>query len=143
MTLRPWPMVFAAGICIAAATALIAGSAATPPRPQAGADFIQQRCRLLEHHRHQLDMLADEIAEAELAPAFRAMDGRMDAFGDWAFRWRTSYGLLRQGAFSTVSAISQGQSIPARLRSERDAFVGEAFERLVVAGDDQALATAA
>lgn len=131
-----------AGVAAVAAHAAIDGDAPPPAAAAAEAGFVAQRCRLLGHDRHRLEVEAQRLADDELAPIFRRMDDRVDAFAEWAFRWRTSYALLRRSGLGALSAVSGGQSVPERLRAERDAFVEEAFLATVVLDEDKALQAA-
>jgi hypothetical protein len=105
--------------------------------------FIQDRCRLLIHHRRQLEVDSSRIADEELAPIFKDMDGRIEAFADWAFRWRTSYSLLRRITLGGLSAAVHGESLPDRVRDERDGMVEEAFRSLVILDSEERINAAA
>jgi hypothetical protein len=113
-----------------------------PVRPSApAAGFIQDRCLLLEHHRRQLETEASRLADEELAPIFSGMNDRVDAFADWAFRWRTSYSFLRRMVLGGLSAAVHGESLPDRVFEERDAMVEDSFRTIVVRdADEQILA---
>lgn len=118
------------------------GSAAEPElSPTAG--FVTQRCQMLHHDRRRLEIEASRLADEELTPIFLRMEDRVDEFADWAFRWRTSYALLRRSGVGVLSALAQGESVPDRLRAERDGFVEEAFHRTIVKDEDAALTMAA
>lgn len=149
-TARPTPYrlvvaVVVGGLAVSAAIAAVSvpGKPAFDPAAVDRAGFTAERCRLLAHHRRQLDGEAARLAEAELAPIFERIDGRVAEFADWAFRWRTSYSLLRRSALGGVGAVVQGESIPDRLRTERDAFVEEAYRAIVLRDEDQELSAAA
>ena len=119
--------------------------AAAPPAARAAVDprFLEQRCRLLDHHQRQLSAEAAQIADEELAPIFAAMRQRSGAFADWAFRWRTSYSLLRRMTLGGAEATLSGGDPFDRLRVERDAMVAEAFQSLLVVDADAELTAAA
>ncbi|CAA7623949.1 hypothetical protein MCP1_400023 [Candidatus Terasakiella magnetica] len=133
------------GLAVSAAIAAVSvsGKPAFDPIAVDRAGFTAERCRLLTHHRRQLDGEAARLAEAELGPIFERIDGRVAEFADWAFRWRTSYSLLRRSVLGGVGAVTQGESLPDRLRTERDSFVEEAYRSIVLRDEDQALNMAA
>jgi len=128
---------------LAAAAVILIPPPQPPASPEAEDGFLQMRCRLLDHHRRQLDSEASRIADEELAEIFSDMDGRVDAFADWALRWRTSYSLLRRITLGGLSAAAQGESVPDRVRNERDAMVEDAFQTLLVIDADEKIKAAA
>jgi len=141
-TWRRLAVALAFGGLAGAAAAAMHDSPADPPASMA-AGFVQGRCRLLDHHLRQLDGEARRLAVEELAPIFDRMDGRIDAFAEWAFRWRTAYAMLRRTVIGGLSAMAQGDSVPGRVRGERDGLVEDAFRTIVVVGEDEAMAAAA
>lgn len=142
-------MTLAAGLAVVvgagAVSLTLADPAAdvAPPVPEATAGYAAQRCQMLGHDRRRLETEAQRLADEELAPIFRRMDDRVDDFAEWAFRWRTSYALLRRSGLGAVAAMVKGESVPDRLRAERDDFVEEAFHDAIVKDEDRALRGAA
>jgi hypothetical protein len=115
---------------------------APAPAPAPASGFIAGRCRLLDHHARLLEGEARRAADEELAPIFDRMDGRIAAFAEWAFRWRTAYAMLRNSVAGGMTALAQGQPLADSLRRERETLVAEAFRATVVLDEDRAMAEA-
>lgn len=158
MTLARRPLVLVAGLALLAGGVVSAvaqdegdgaggaergGAERAAPASAGTAGFVAKRCQMLAHDRRRLELEARRLADEELEPIFLRMEDRVDEFADWAFRWRTSYALMRRSGLGVLSALAQGESVPERLRAERDGFVEEAFHKAIVQDEDRALTMAA
>lgn len=68
---------------------------------------------LLARDRKLLVNLAAERLDQAMEPLFADFQQRVPEFADWAFRWRTSYALLRSAAVTTATKPFAGGGSPA------------------------------
>lgn len=99
--------------------------------------FLDFRHRLAELDSALLRSHLRESLDSELDPIFADVNGRAPALAAWAFRWRTSYALLRRGVVAAALAGPQGNSIHA-WNAETAAVVREKFDDLVLHGEETA-----
>lgn len=96
--------------------------------------FSEQRRRLLEFDSELLRSHARESLDAELTPIFQELDGRAPDMAAWAFRWRTSYALLRRGVPAALADLGEGPLLAWRTHTA--AVVQEKFAELVLRGEE-------
>ncbi|MFZ0257768.1 MAG: hypothetical protein WAN46_19485, partial [Gammaproteobacteria bacterium] len=65
--------------------------------------FVRAQVAQLEQARRALAARAAQRLRARTAPAFSAMQQRVDAFADWYFAWSTTYDLAAKAIISSVS----------------------------------------
>lgn len=99
-------------------------------------DFLDRRVRSIDRDRDVLRAHVRDSLDAELAPVFAELDGRAPAMAEWAFRWRTSYALLRRGLGEVLTRPLDG---PMDVwRGQVSAAVHERFAEIVLRGDETA-----
>lgn len=158
MTLtRPFriALLTAAGIGLGVAAAVPVGllwrgntvEARVPPADakaaQAWRDFAAARQRQIDDEARALMGYAEASLDGLLDPQFARFEARVPEFGAWAFRWRTSYALLREGAKSAAEWPMGDRQVGFRQSMQNawdDLVVGQ-FESLVLepAGGAKAL----
>jgi hypothetical protein len=97
-------------------------------------EFARQRQRQIESDSRQLRAYAERSLDEALDPIFARFEERVPAFGEWAFRWRTSYLLLREGARSSAlwALDSESKSFADTVRGDWDQFITSHFENIVL-----------
>jgi hypothetical protein len=129
-----------AGLGVAAAVPVKDGNGAAGRSPEdiraAGAwrEFVAQRRRQIDDEARALLGFAETSLDAQIDPIFQRFEERIPEFGAWAFRWRTSYALLHEGARSAAAWPAGDRKTGFRdsLRRSWDDLVVGQFETLVL-----------
>lgn len=98
-----------------------AASSASPP--------VLQPDALIARDRRLLNDLAAGLLDVRLQPLFEAYHAGVPEFAAWAYRWRTSYTLLRQGVVELARRPFAG--------AEDERPVGEVWAELIAARFDE------
>ena len=103
------------------------------PAASAPADDWEARAQaLLERDARRLAATAAGQLDALLPPLFEDYHARLGDFAAWAFQWRTSYRLLRNGAFTLATLPLADPPRAGRLGATWDAWIATRFEELVL-----------
>jgi hypothetical protein len=99
-------------------------------------EFTNQRKRQIDSDSRQLRAYAERSLDDALDPIFSRFEEQVPAFGEWAFRWRTSYILLREGTRSSALWALEGEPrakpFAETVSGNWNEFIAAHFEDIVI-----------